>query len=193
MMTRAECKEFLKEKFAIEEPTDEMITTYLNSVQAEVKTSTDSLQRKADQYKQDAEKVKELQGKIKEMETSNLSDAEKSARELAELQEKMAAMEKDNQRMKTLNALADKGIVGEDAEKLIHEDGTLDFETLGKIITDRETAAATKKEQDIAAKATNPGGGKEDPKDEKPDDVKLAEGISFGSFADEKAKDYYKL
>ena len=192
MMTRQETKDFLKEKFGIE-PTDDQITAYLNSVQAEVKASTEGLQKKADQYKQDAEHVKDLQEKLKEMENANLSEAEKAAKDLADLQEKMAAMEKDNQRMKTLNALADKGIVGEDAEKLIHEDGTIDFETLGKIITDRETAAAKKKEQDIADKATNPGGGKTDPKDEKPDDVKLAEGISFGNFADETAKDYYKL
>ena len=194
-MTRAEAKEFLI-KLGVTEPTDENITSYLNSVQAEVKSASDKLaevQKRADQFKKDAEQVKDLQAKLKEMENANLSEAEKAAKDLADLQEKMAAMEKDNQRMKTLNALADKGIVGEDAEKLIHEDGTIDFDTLGKIIADRETAAAKKKEQDIADKATNPGGGTTKPNDDKPEDVKNAEGISFGTFASNEAKDFYKL
>ena len=36
----------------------------------------------------------------------------------------------------TLQSLADKGIVGEDAANLIKEDGTVDFDTLGKIQPD---------------------------------------------------------
>lgn len=192
-MTRAEAKDFLKTKLGIEEVTDEMVSNYLNSVQKEVTSSVENVQKKADQYKQDAEKVKELQGKIKELEDANLSEADKAAKDLEELNERLAQMEKENERMKTLNALADKGIVGEDAENLIREDGSIDFETLGKIITDRENAAAIKKEKDIAGKSTNPGGGADKPKDEKTDDVKNAEGISFGTFSKQEEKDYYKL
>ena len=190
-MTREEAKKNLV-TIGIAEPTDEQITNYLNQLNGETKKEKD----RADQYKKDAEQVKELTSKIAELESANLSDAEKQAKEMEDVRSQLAEAQKKNARMETLNALAKKGITGEDAENLIHEDGTLDFETLGKIISERESAAATKKEQEIAKGASNPNGGSGDDKggERKSEDVVFAESITFGA-ASVKAeeKDYYKL
>ena len=59
------------------------------------------------------------------------------------------------------------------------DDGSFDYDALGKIISEKEAAAAQAKEAEIAAGSTNPGGGSAgDNKDkEKSDAEKMAEGI----------------
>ena len=191
-MTREDAKKNLQ-AIGIEEPTDEQVTNYLNQLNGETKKEKD----RADQYKKDAEQVKTLTNRIAELESANLSDAEKKEKEMEDIRNELAEAKKKNARMETLNSLAQKGITGEDAQNLIHEDGTLDFETLGKIISERESAAATKKEQEIAQGSGNPNGGAGDDKggkDDKTEDVKFAESITFGATSiKEEEKDYYKL
>lgn len=188
-MTRETAKQNLI-GFGIENPTDEQVTNYLNQVNGESQKE----KARAEQYKEDAKKVSELQKKLTEMENANLSDIEKANKSVEEANTKIAELEKQIKRTETLKALADKGITGDDATNLIHEDGTIDFDTLGKILTDRETEAAKKKEQEIASSSTNPNGGKgEEGKDEKPVDVSFAETISFGNSASQDDRDAYKL
>lgn len=188
-MTREQAKENLK-TFGIEDPTEEQITNYLNQVNGESKRERD----RADQYKEDAKKVKDLQAKLSEMQNANLSDIEKANKATEEANVKIAELEKKIARAETIKSLAEKGITGEDAEHLIREDGSIDFDTLGKIISAKESAAATAKEQEIAKNSTNPGGGTDDTNhDDKADDVINAESISFGNTASNDAKDYYKL
>ena len=69
------------------------------------------------------------------------------------------------------------------------------IDSIAQIISDKETAAATAKEQELLNGTPNPGGGTGgNPGDDKPEDVKNAESISFGSKADEQStKDYYVL
>ena len=50
-------------------------------------------------------------------------------------------------------------MTAEQAKQIVKDDGTLDYDVLGQIISDKETAAATAKEQEIANGAGNPGGG----------------------------------
>lgn len=216
-MTREQAKQNLI-SIGFEEPTEEQVTKYLNQVNGETKTERE----RADGYKKEAEKVAdlqnrastkqtelqntiaELQSQLDEINSQNLSDVEKANKATADAEkatqaalDKVADLEKQISRMNTLKSLADKGITGEDAENLIDENGVVNFETLGKIISEREAAAATAKEQEIAKASTNPGGsnsGGEKHKDEKPDDVSNAEQISFGSMNNnaQAARDYYK-
>ena len=135
-MTRAEVKELMK-SWGIEEPTDEQITDYLNRMQKEVKTAED----KANRYKADADKVKDLEKQIEELNNANLTDIEKANKATEDAMNKVADLEKTVKQMKQLKALAEVGIVGEDAEGLFGEDGSLNIEKLGEIIGAREKAA----------------------------------------------------
>ena len=47
----------------------------------------------------------------------------------------------------------------EQAKAIVKEDGSFDTAELGKIMSEKETAAAQAKEQEIAKGSTNPGGG----------------------------------
>lgn len=176
-MTREQAKENLV-KLGIAEPTDEQITNYLNAINGEAKKEKD----RADRYKVDADKAGELQKKLDEIANQNLSDIEKANKATEEAQSQVAALQKRIDRMEQLKKLAEKGIAGEQAEKLLSEDGVLDFEVLGQIISEKEAAAKTAKEQEIANHQGNPGGGTGAGKqEEKPKDVENAEKISFGS------------
>lgn len=215
-MTRQEAIDNLT-LIGVAEPTDDQITKYLNQVHGE----SNKERERAEGYKKDADKaagiskkandqnaalqskIDELQGQLDEINARDMSDVDKAHKETEDAKkeaqkalEKIAELEKEIARKNTLQSLADKGIVGEDASNLIKEDGTVDFDTLGKIISDREAAAATAKEQEIARNASNPVGGNaaEPPEDAKPADVENAESLSFGVVnKDAKAaRDYYK-
>ena len=190
-MNRNQALENLK-SFGIEEPTDEQVTSYLNQVHGESKKEKD----RADRFKAEAEKVADLQNQLDEVNNANLSEVEKANKatetankQIAELNRKIAEMELKAQ-------LAEKGIVGEDADNLIDADGKLNIETLGKIIKDRETASASAKEKELLDKTPSPqgnNGGGNGEEDAKPLDVQNAEKITFGAGVDLDKKDYYKL
>ena len=191
-MTREQAKSNLI-SFGVAEPTDEQITNYLNSVNGEVKREKD----RADKYKLDADKSAELQKKLDEIANQNLSEVEKANKATEDALAQVAALNKRIERAEQMKALAEKGITGEQAEKLISEDGKLDYEILGQIISERETAAKAAKEQEIANNQGNPGGGQTGGADDpnaKPEDVKNAETLVFG-VAPQNAADvqnYYK-
>lgn len=190
-MTREQAKSNLV-SFGVTEPTDEQITSYLNSVNGEAKKEKD----RADKYKLDADKATELQRKLDEIANQNLSEVEKANKATEDALAQVAALQKRIDRAEQLKALAEKGITGEQAEKLISEDGKLDYEILGQIISDRETAAKAAKEQEIANNQGNPGGGQANGDDPNatPEDVKNAKTLSFG-VAPQNAADvqnYYK-
>lgn len=176
-MTREQAKNNLV-AFGVAEPTDEQITNYLNSINSEMKREKD----RADRYKVDADKAAELQQKLDEIANANLSEVEKANKATEDALTQVAELQKRIERSEQLKALAEKGIVGEQAEKLLSVDGKLDFDVLGQIISERETAAKAAKEQEIADKQGNPGGGDNGNGggDEKPADILYAEKISFG-------------
>lgn len=215
-MTRQEAIDNLS-LIGIEDATDDQITKYLNQVHGE----SNKERERAEGYKKDADKaagiskkandqnaalqskIDELQGQLDEINARDMSDVDKAHKETEDARkeaqkalDKIAELEKEIARKNTLQSLADKGIVGEDAANLIKDDGTVDFDTLGKIISDREAAAATAKEQEIARNASNPVGGNaaEPPEPSKPADVENAESLSFGAVNNnaKAARDYYK-
>ena len=71
-MTRAEAKKMLI-NFGIEEPTDQQITNYLDSVSEEVQKE----KTRADGFKEKADKADELQKQLDEIEQQNMSELEK--------------------------------------------------------------------------------------------------------------------
>lgn len=191
-MTREQAKANLI-SYGVAEPTDEQVTNYLNTVNGEIKKEKD----RADRYKLDADKASELQKQLDEIANNNLSEVEKANKATEDAMAQVAALQKRIDRAEQLKALAEKGIAGEQAEKLISEDGKLDFEVLGQIISERESAAMVAKEKEIANNQGNPNGGSNgggNNPDDKPEDVKNAESISFGAAPQgaKEAFDYYK-
>lgn len=117
------------------------------------------------------------------------------------LQERIEQLERENVQKDIRAYAAEKGLTGEQAESVLAgfqtdlEAAKKAIDSIAQIISDKETAAATAKEQELLKGTPNPGGGTGgDPDSDKPEDVKNAESISFGNKADEQStKDYYVL
>ena len=153
IMTRETAKSLLV-TLGIETPTDEQITNYLNQVNKEVKSEKD----RADKYKGEADKVAELQKQLEELNSKGLSEVELANKATEKANAKIAELEKSLKTMTVQNKLSALGITGEDATKFFDENGELNFDTLGQILTNREKAAAIAKEKELAGNAGNPGG-----------------------------------
>ena len=191
-MTREQAKQNLI-SIGVAEPTDEQISSYLNQVNGETQKEKD----KANQYKAKAEKADELQTQLDEIEAGNLTEVEKVNKDLEAANNLIAKLQKDNAvRDQREAAMTNFKITAEQAKTVIKDDGSLDYTELGKIMSEKETAAAQAKEQEIANNTTNPGGssagGSEENK--KTADVENAEKITFGeASANNEAKNHYVL
>lgn len=191
-MTREQAKANLV-TLGVAEPTDEQITNYLNQFSGETNTLKTQL---ADAQK-NAQNVEDLKKQLKDLQDSKLTDEEKAQKEAEEKAQHIADLEKQVQEMKLKGQLAEQGITGDDADKLIASSsgGSLNVELLGQIIKAKEEAAAKAKEEEIANKSTNPNGSSGEGAgggDEKPADVQLVESLvkSFGTETKED-KDFY--
>lgn len=191
-MTREQAKQNLI-AIGVAEPTDEQVSNYLNQVNGETKKEKD----KADQYKAKADNADELQKKLDELEAGNLSEVEQANKNLEKANARIAELEKAqaiaNQRA---SAASKFNVTAEQAAQIVKDDGGFDYDVLGKIISEKETAAAQAKEQEIAKGSTNPGGGTAggNKGNEKTADVENAEKITFGSnSATTEAKNHYVI
>lgn len=184
-MTREDIKKLFPDA------TDEQITNLLNQSNAEVVKE----RKQAEKYKSDAQKAADLQKQLDDLNSQNMTEIEKANKATEAANNRVADLEKQVKSMQTKASLAELGIIGEQAEKLINSDGIVDFAVLGQIISDRETKAAAKKESDLLDSTKNPGGSAgENPADDKPADVKNVENITFGGLDKnaQSARDYYK-
>ena len=172
-MTREQAKALLV-TLGIAEPTEDQITNYLNSVNKEVKSEKD----RAEKYKAESEKVATLQAQLDELNNKGLTEVEKANKATEQANARIVELEKSLKTMTVQNKLSSLGITGEDATNLISENGEINFDTLGQILTNREKAAATAKEAELAGKAGNPGGSNGGGENEKTADVAFAE--SYG-------------
>lgn len=153
-MTRADAKQKLI-SYGIAEPTEEQITDLLNSINAE----TQKEKQRADGYKADADKAAELQAELDRINAEKMTDAEKQAKDLEKANNRIAELEKAQQLITQRNSVAEKfNVTAEQAKQIVKDDGSFDYDVLGQIISDKEKAAATAKEQEIAGKAGNPNG-----------------------------------
>jgi len=158
--------------------TDEQI----ESVMAEHSKGIQAEKAKAEGYKTDSLKLTELTKQLESLKNAQADkdkDIETKDSQYAELEKQFSAL-KEELRVKDLKTqLASKGIVGEDADKLVESlsGGGLDVELLGNILTNREQNAVTAKIKEMASNATNPNGGTSGGEAPKSDAEKLAENI----------------
>ena len=175
-MTREQAKQKLI-SFGVAEPTEEQISDLLNSISAETKKEKD----RADSYKAKADKADELQIQLDDLNSQNLSDIEKANKALETANSRIAELEKAQAIAERRNIVSEKfKVTSEQAKQIVKDDGNFDYDVLGQIISDKEQAAATAKEQEIASNATNPGGGSAGGTDEKSTAEKIAEKMFGG-------------
>lgn len=153
-MTRQQAEAQLK-AMGIAEPSKEQIDSFLNSVNGEVQREKE----RADKYKAEADKVGELQSQLDEINNKNLSDIEKVNKALEQANATNQKLEKQIVQMQTKAKLAEFGVTGETADKLIDENGALSLDVFGQILSDAKATAAAAKEAELAGKAGNPAGG----------------------------------
>ena len=191
-MTREQAKQNLI-SIGVAEPTDEQISNYLNQVNGETKKEKD----RADGYKAKADTADSLKKQLDEIQAGNLTELEKANKALETANQQIADLQKNNAiRDLREKAMTDFKVTAEQAKTIIKEDGSFDTAELGKIMSEKETAAAQAKEQEIANNTTNPGGSSagSDKGTEKPADVENAEKITFGeASASNEAKNHYVL
>lgn len=169
-MTREQAKQNLI-SIGISEPTDEQVSNYLNQLNGETKKEKD----KVAEYKAKADKADELQSKIDEIEAGNLTELEKANKALETANNQIAELQKSNAiRDLREKAMTDFKITAEQAKTVVKEDGSFDTTVLGQIISEKETASAQAKEQEIAKGTPNPGGGGSNQDSEKTEAEKIA-------------------
>lgn len=169
-MTREQAKQNLI-SIGISEPTDEQVSNYLNQLNGETKKEKD----KVAEYKAKADKADELQSKIDEIEAGNLTELEKANKALETANNQIAELQKSNEiRDLREKAMTDFKITAEQAKTVVKEDGSFDTTVLGQIISEKETASAQAKEQEIAKGTPNPGGGGSNQDSEKTEAEKIA-------------------
>lgn len=135
--------------------TDEQITNLLNQSNKEVLNE----KNKIAQYKEKADKADELQAKIDELESNGLSETEKANKALETANARIAELERAQTLATQRNTAAAKfKVTAEQAAQIVKDDGSFDYDVLGQIISDKETAAAKAKEDEIANNSPNPNG-----------------------------------
>lgn len=154
-MTREQAKQNLI-AIGVAKPTDEQVSNYLNQVNGETKKEKD----RADGYKAKADTADGLQKQLDELQAGNLTELEKANKALDTANQQIAELQKNNAiRDLREKAMTDFKVTAEQAKTIVKEDGSFDTAELGKIMSEKETAAAQAKEQEIANGSTNPGGG----------------------------------
>ena len=157
------------------EATDEQITNLLNQNNSEVAKE----KNKASQYKAKADTADDLQKQLDEIQAGNLTELEKANKALEIANQQIADLQKSNTiRDQREAAMTNFKITAEQAKNIVKDDGSLDYTELGKIMSEKETAAAQAKEQEIAKHQDIPGGGgKKGSADNKTNAEKIAESL----------------
>lgn len=173
--------------------TDEQVEKII----AENSKDIQSANAKATKNNAELERLQGIEKEFNTLKDQNLSEQEKTAKELEKAQNHIAELEKAQSLSLQRTIAAEKfKITAEQATQVVKDDGSFDFDALGKIISDKETAAAQAKEQEIANNSTNPGGGTagSNKDNTKTADVENAEKITFGSnSATTEAKNHYVI
>lgn len=198
MVTREQATEQLK-AVGVENPTDEQITTYLNNVNVEaIKEKS-----KADKYKEDASKAADLQKQLDDLQSQNLSDAEKAQKENEKLQQQIAELTSSNFKSEAKAILKGSGLEDADIDALLPgmiagldkvEDVQARANAYVSAMNKFRDNAIKEHDKDVLDGTRTPGGEGGSGGDDKTEDVINAEKISFGGVAKEAqtARDYYK-
>lgn len=154
--------------------TDEEITKILNAHNSEL--ATERAATKKAQGERDG-----LQAQIDEASEAGKSDLEKLQGQIDALTKQMGVLSDENIGLKRKASLAQQGIVGEDADKvlaLLGGDNT-DFSALGELFVAREKAAVAAAEKKWLE--NTPGGGHGADTNNEGADVKFAKSVDFGA------------
>ena len=150
-----------------------------DKIMADYGSSIQKANAKANEYKAKAVTADELQKKLDELEAGQLTEVEKANKALEAANEQIAKLQKDNAiRDQRETAMTNFKITAEQAKTVVKDDGSLDYESLGKIMSDKEIAAAQAKEQDMAKNQGLPTGrSKQDGADNKTNAEKIEENL----------------
>lgn len=168
-MTREDVKKLFPDA------TDEQITGILNQHNSEVATE----KGKTEKLKADAKKAEELQAKLDELNAANMSDLEKANKATEDANKRCADLEKEMATLKAKASLAEQGITGETADKLIESTagGQIDAALLGQIISEREKAAIAEHEKEQMSRTPDASGKGGEGGDGKTSAEKIAESL----------------
>lgn len=165
-MTREQAKENLI-ALGVAEPTDEAITTYLNTLQNATKSAED----RANKYKADADRVKDMQKQLDDLNSANLTEVEKLQKSNEDLLATVETLRKTVKQKELNEQLASIGIIGDDATSLVGEDGSLNTAKLGEILSAREKNAVATYQKQALDNTPSPNGGKDDEPDKPYKDI----------------------
>lgn len=166
MWTRETVRQHLID-LGVSEPSEDAITNFLNVASKEIKNAKDE----ADRNKASAARVKELEEQLDTLNSQNMTEVEKANKATEDALKQVSALKKTVMQMQRAKELAEIGIVGDEAEAMFNEDGSLNVSKLGEIITGREKTAVANFEKDALLKTPNPEGGKPDNDDDKGDPI----------------------
>lgn len=119
-----------------------------------------------------------MQSQLDELNSQNLSEIEKAAKELEKANQKIAELEKrDAVRTQRATAMEKFGITAEQASKVVTDEGMTDYEVLGQIFSDSKKNAVAEYEKQALEKTPNPGGSTEIAGDQKTTAEKIVESL----------------
>jgi hypothetical protein len=171
-MTREDVKKLFPDA------SEEQITGLLNQNNSEIareKAKAEKIKSDSEKWKTDAEKAEELQAKVEALENEKLTEEQKREKEQQKFQEEL---NKQMEQMKQANIdlqnqlnseriksyAGSKNLTGEKIDSILKSFGSnyelavTAIDSMAELITERETAAALAKEQQIASASSNPGG-----------------------------------
>lgn len=197
-MKREEAKQKLID-LGIAEPTEEQISSLLDSVTAETKSE----KARADKYKEDADKAADLQKQLDDLQNQSLTDAEKKQKENEQLQQKIAELQANGFKSEAKAILKGSGMDDADIDALLPGmiaglDKVEDVQARANVYVSAMNKvrdnAIKEHDKDVLDSTKTPGGEGDSGGDDKTEDVINAEKISFGGVAKEAqtARDYYK-
>lgn len=120
--------------------------------------------------------------------------------EIEKLRSQIAELQAESNRKDIAVYASSKGLTGEQAENILKalgdnvENAKSAIDSIGLIISDTDKKARDAEKKALLDQTPNPSGNTGGNPNDKPDDVKNAESIIFGSASSEQsAKDYYKI
>ena len=182
-MTREQAKTKLI-GFGIAEPTEEQITSLLNSVMDETKSERD----KAEKYKTDAEKASDLQKQIELIQNNGLSEAEQTKKQLEAAATEIEALKKQNITSEIKAILNSSGLTETEYAAFLDGFVSSDIETskqranaFVETISNREKAINTKVREELMDETKGLGGKGSQGGEQKSEAVKTAEQLAVGN------------
>lgn len=186
-MTREQAKAKLVE-LGVAEPTDEQVTNFLNTVNAD----SNSTKAKIAELQAKLEESEELKAKLEELENKGLSDAEKAANDLKKANEEIAKLKAASVLSEVRGIFGSAGLTEESYSGFLDGFASHDLETAktmaNALVTTLKTAKddTEKKIREELLDGTK-GGGKGGKEGEKTESDKIAETVGKSLAGNSKA------